>query len=216
MMEKIKAAIFDMDGVISETEVIHARVESELLKKHGIDIRPDEITRLYAGLSDKEFLPKIFADNDKPMPDFTQLVEEKWARIEDAAKGNVRAIPGTKDFLKLLKARGLPLALASASRMSFIGLVLDELKLRDMFDVVVSAEEVRNGKPAPDVFLLAAERLGISPEDCLVIEDAPNGMLAAKRAGIQCVGLVKDVSRQGYAADLLVTDLRDVPTDQIF
>ena len=207
---KIKAVIFDMDGVISDTQIIHSQTESELLKSYGIEMHPDEITRKYAGVSNKEMFPEIFDNAHKEMPPLELLVEKKWRIIEDLVRGNVKEINGTREFIDSCRAHGIPLAVGSASRLIFIELVLQELGLWQKFDAITSAEEVKKGKPAPDLFLLAAARLSIAPENCVVIEDGISGMIAAKRAGMQCIGLVEDDKRQNYPADVLVLNLRDI------
>lgn len=210
----IKAVIFDMDGVISDTQVIHAKTESELLKNYGIEMYPDEITRRYAGVADEKMFQEIFANAHQKMPALTQLVERKWRIMDELVRGNVKEIRGTREFIGSLQSYGLPLAVGSASRIAFIELVLKELDLRQRFDVITSAEEVEKGKPEPDLFLLAAKRLSIAPASCLVIEDGISGMIAARRAGMQCIGLVENQKEQNYPADLFVTDLRNLPIDQ--
>lgn len=203
-----------MDGVISDTQNIHAKIESELLQNYEIEIPPEEITQRYAGVAGEEMFPQIFENAGKQMPAITQLVKEKWQRMKESIEMGLQEVPGTRVFIELLKGRGLKLAVASASNKSFIELVLSELNLTEKFDVIASAEEVKRGKPEPDVFLLAAKRLSVLPENCIVIEDGLNGMIAAKRAGMRCIGLVRHDKNQDYPVDLLVKDLRDVPVDQ--
>lgn len=210
----IKAIIFDMDGVISDTQGIHANTESELLKSYGIEMHPDEITRRYAGVGDEEMFRQIFSRGQKQIPEIEQLVEKKWRIMDQLVRGNVREVPGTREFIERLENLGLPLAVGSASRLSFMEMVLAELGLRDRFRVIASAEEVRKGKPEPDLFLLVANRLSVEPESCVVVEDAVSGMIAAKRAKMQCIGLVRDQIEQNYPADLIVADLREVPIDR--
>ena len=210
----IKAVIFDMDGVISDTQVIHAKTESELLSAHGIHIHPDEITKRFAGVADEEMFKEIFNDAQQKMPALEQIVEKKWSIMDKLVRGNVKEIPGTREFVERVTSFGLPIGVGSASRLTFIELVLTELGLRKKFDTIASVEEVKKGKPEPDLFLLVAKRLSVVPKDCLVIEDSLSGMIAAKRAGMQCIGLVKDKKAQDYPADWLVTDLREVAIDQ--
>lgn len=210
----IKAMIFDMDGVISDTQGIHANTESELLKRYGIEMHPDEITRRYAGVGDEEMFREIFSRGQKKIPEIEQLIEKKWRIMDHLVRGNVREVPGTREFIERLENLGLPLAVGSASRLSFVEMVLAELGLRDRFRVIASAEEVEKGKPEPDLFLLVANRLSIAPENCVVIEDGVSGMIAAKRAKMQCIGLVRDQIEQNYPAELIVADLREVPIDR--
>src|SRR3989344_909055 len=210
----IKAVIFDMDGVISDTQVLHSKTEEAILNDYGISISADEVTRRFAGSTDKEMFRTIFADYKKEPANLEEMVEKKWRTITDFAKGNVREVPGTREFIDKLHSKGFKLAVASASRKTFIDLVLNELKINSKFHVIASSEEVAKGKPDPAVFLLAAERLRVLPEECVVIEDGLNGMTAAKRAGMRCIGLTTTHGeRHEYPADILVKNLLDVPME---
>ena len=207
----IRAVIFDMDGVISDTQKVHASVEVEMLKNYGISITAEEITRRFSGLPAKIIFQTIFADNKKEGVDIDAVVEEKWRLLTDAVKGNVEAVPGTCEFIKLVSKAGFQLGVASASRISFVELVLSELGIRDYFHAVTSANEVPKGKPDPAVFLLAARKLSTEPKDCVVIEDAVSGMTAAKRAGMRCIGLVRQaIEGVVYPADVIVDHLRKI------
>lgn len=186
----ITIIIFDMDGVLSDTQHLHALAESALLKRYGIDIAPDEITRRFAGYSDHEFYSTVFREAGK-LVNLDHVIPEKWGPFLEQAKGNIIAIPGAADTVHRLRAAGFKIGVASASIPEFIALVVDTLGLRQDFDSLTSGNEVKQGKPAPDVFLLAAERLRAKPEECLVIEDGVNGMVAAKRAGMKCIGFVR-------------------------
>ncbi len=209
--ESIEAVIFDMDGVISDTQIIHSQTESEMLQKYGIDLHPDEITKKYSGVKDGVMFREIFKKSGKEMPPLEDLTNHKWSKMAQIA-GSIAEVPGTSAFISNLKKMGLPLAVASSSRLSFIELVLKELNLRDQFKVIASAEEVEMGKPAPDIFLLAAKRLGVLPEKCVVIEDGIAGMIGAKKADMYCIALATDGSKD-YPADLIVKNLLEVPMD---
>jgi HAD superfamily hydrolase (TIGR01509 family) len=129
-----------------------------------------------------------------------------------ARPGADRADGRALELIALLGARGVPIAVASSSPMSFIDQVLSELGVSDAFAARATGEEVPRGKPAPDVFLLAARRLGVAPERCTVIEDAVAGMTAARAAGMRCVALLHDPTRP-LPADLAVRSLREAVTD---
>jgi len=207
----MKAVIFDMDGVVSDTQKYQAETESKLLSKYGINISPDEITAKYAGVSDREWFKEMFARAGQPV-DIKKIVEEKRKMVFEIAAGHIQPIEGSLTLIKKLKENGFPLAVASASTKSFINLVMKELKLENIFDVLVSATEVVKGKPAPDIFLLAAEKLGVKPENCVAIEDGIKGMEAAKNAGMRCIGLVKN-KNDHFPADILVNSLTEVKID---
>lgn len=211
-----KTVIFDMDGVISDTQKVHAEMESKILKTYEIDISPDEITRIYAGTSDSEFFPKVFSDFKKEVPqDVDSVNEKKLEAITRALRGNVVPIPGVKNLINILKIEGFPLGVASGSGPELINLILSELGIRDEFDEITSSEEVERGKPDPAVFLLAAKKLNSKPNECLVIEDGVNGMIAAKNAGMKCIGLVPEKDADVYPADLLVQSLEEISIETI-
>lgn len=210
MVKKIiKAVIFDMDGVISDTEIIQATAMSLVLAKNGIEMTPQEESARYAGIKSKVTFEEIFRVHNKINVDIDSLVEEKKRLVYDAVNKNIKTVPGTIEFIDELRGLGLPLAIGSAASLQFIDLVLSKLDLKKKFAAIASCYEIENGKPAPDVFLLAARQLNVAPEYCLVVEDGVNGMIAAKAAGMECVGLVRDNTGLKYPADLLVSDLRD-------
>lgn len=207
----IKAVIFDMDGVISDTQKVHAEVEERLLKKYGINLGAKEITKRFAGVSDREMFRILFAEFNKECPDISQLLNEKWKKMIRMAKGRITEVRGTVHFIYRVSHRGFKLAVASGSRMIFIRKVLKELMLTHCFDAVVSTDEVKNGKPDPAVFLLAAKRLSVEPGECVVIEDGIGGMIAAKNAGMRCIALVREpIQGAAYPADVIVDDLRRI------
>lgn len=209
----IRAVIFDMDGVLSDTQNLAAEVESAVLQTYGVEMAPEEITRKYAGVLDAEFFQEVFATH-KVDSDVSEAAENKWEEMRQRTKDGVPAISGAIELVELLSKHGLKLAVASSSPPAFIKYVLSSLGIQEKFVAVTSSEEVRHGKPSPDVFLLAAERLGIPPQECVVIEDGINGMMGAKKAGMKCIGLVEGKTGE-YPADVLVTSLNEITTELI-
>ncbi|RJQ33418.1 HAD family phosphatase [Candidatus Parcubacteria bacterium] len=186
---RIKSVIFDMDGVISDTQILHSRIESEILRDYKINLAPEELTRRFAGVADVEMFTKIFSEAGRPAPDIQKIIEAKYLRMI-SPEVSVPEIPGTREFIMQLRKMRIPLALASGSSLAFIRFVLQNLGLDDCFGAVASSDEVENGKPAPDVFLLAAQRIGAGPATTLVIEDGASGMIAAEKAGMHCIALL--------------------------
>jgi HAD superfamily hydrolase (TIGR01509 family) len=207
----IKAVIFDMDGVLSDTQTLHARMESDLFRQFGIEISPAEISREFAGVPDEVMFPVVFKRHGEEVENVDALLEGKWQELMERARGGVQPVPGSQELVETLAARGLRLAVASSSYRRFVELVLEKLNLDSRFETVVTIDDVERGKPDPAIFLLAAERLGIQPTDCLVIEDSISGMVAAKRAGMKCVGLVPPGAESEFRADLTVSALKDIP-----
>lgn len=211
----IRAVIFDMDGVISDTQKIFSSVESEQLKKYGIHISAEELSEKYAAMSDRSFYEKISKDYKKPLPKIEEMMQKKWEKMFALTKKNVKALPGVVELITELKNHHFKLAVASASLRDFIENVLQALKLKNMFDSITSSEEVRNGKPAPDVFLLAAKRLNVEPKECVVIEDSINGMIAAKTAGMKCIGYVRESTKKQYPTDIIIKKFSEIDSEKI-
>jgi HAD superfamily hydrolase (TIGR01509 family) len=183
-----------MDGVLIDSEPLHFEVLNEVLANDG-------------GLSraeNEEFIGTTTAYL------WTTLIERRGLREPRAAyearydEGVVRmlgrpwpAAPGVPDLVARLQALGVHLAVASSSKRAWVGATLRSIGLANAFPVVVCGDDVTHGKPEPEIYLLAASRLGVAPERCLAIEDAPNGVLSARRAGMSVLGV-----RTPYTAHL--------------
>ena len=153
-MKRKKAVIFDMDGVVSDTQKFHAEVESLLLKDFDINMTPEAITKQYAGVSDEEMFAKIFGKNRLKVDSIADIVFKKWDLMKQVASGRITAIPHAITLIQNLKKAGFKLAIASASTKIFINEVIAALNIAEYFDTYVSTQEVKHGKPAPDIFLL--------------------------------------------------------------
>lgn len=204
----ISAVIFDMDGVISDTQKLHAAVESRILKRYGIKFSPAEISRRYAGVKTIEFFNELLSQQPRPYR-LEDLMREKWAKMSQLAARGVDAIDGSVGLVKDLHKRGYKLAVASASNHEYVANVIWSLKLHKYFDHLVSGDMVKRGKPDPEIFLLAASKLGVAPKECLVIEDGISGMEAARAGGMRCIGLVQDRGSE-YPTKNLVQSLREI------
>lgn len=205
---KIQAVIFDMDGVISDTQKLHAKVESDLLGRHDINIPPEEITRKFAGVKTSEFFDELLKNQPKPY-NLSDLMAEKWQRMENLASQSIDAVDGSVGLIKTFHSAGLKLAVASASSFVYVERIIKGLGLENYFEILVGGDMVKNGKPNPEIFLLAASKLGVEPENCLVIEDGASGMRAASAAGMKCIGLVESKSKE-YPTQNLVLSLREI------
>ena len=215
---ELKGVIFDMDGVIVNSEALHVKFECDILKSLGIDF-PKEGFPEYAGLAMDKFWLSL-----KERYGLKQPVEELLAYdTEMRAKAfrehdHFDAPAGVSGLIKSLKRAGVPLALASSSHTMVIDAILDKLGFRRYFDAVVSGFELENGKPAPDIFLYAADLLGTPNAETLVIEDTANGVLAAKNAGMKCFGYqnTTNPTRQDLSmADFISDDFSSVTLDQL-
>jgi HAD superfamily hydrolase (TIGR01509 family) len=208
------AIIFDMDGVIADTQKLQAAAEAAVLKEHGIIITPAEITNRFAGITNRDWFPVIFKEHQLPY-DLADLIEAKWAAFDKLAAGGIEAVPGTSETIINLAAAGFVLGVGSASRKSCIESTLSTLGLTKYFTAVTSADEVKRGKPDPAIFLLTAGKLKTPPEQCVVVEDGVSGMVAAQRAGMKCVALVREPQADvSYPANMIVDNLLKLPIER--
>lgn len=181
----LQAIIFDLDGVLVDTEPQYYEVTRRMLAEYGADLTVEHFSQ-YFGTS-----PTILWNGMKETYHITEPVEQLVSRFlalrnQLVAEQGLIRYPYLEDTLKLLQDAGYLMAVASGSAMLIQ--TLCQLGIQDYFSASANTAECKRAKPWPDVFLLAAERLGVEPKNCLVVEDGVNGMHAARRAGMSCVG----------------------------
>jgi HAD superfamily hydrolase (TIGR01509 family) len=181
----IAALVLDMDGLLVDSETVSGEALRLFLADHGHEMLPSTLEDAL-GRRLPEAMEVVAAAYELPGP-LEELVVAFDAMRLEALRGNVVAMVGAVELLDWAAARGLPRALATSSSRGQAEVALTEAALMGRFDVEVTGDEVQFGKPAPDLFLLAAERLGVPPESCVVFEDAPAGLEAAARAGMRRV-----------------------------
>lgn len=204
-MTKIEAVVFDMDGVLIDSEPLWRKAEIAVMAKRGIHLTEADCKRLM-GLRTDEVVKQVAADwkTDLPVGEVSEeIIHAVCGLIAD--EGHV--IEGFRDLALRLKRRGVPLAVATSSPMRVVRSVLRRTELEDTFSVVVSAEKFPYGKPHPQVYLEACAGLGMHPTQCLAIEDSLNGTLAAKAARMTALAIPEpeNVQHKGFGiADYLV------------
>jgi HAD superfamily hydrolase (TIGR01509 family) len=182
----IDAVVFDLDGVLVDSEEIWDRAREQLAKERGGRWH-DGAQRDMMGMSSKEwsrYMHDVIGLEEPP----DEINREVVRRLTELYGEHLPVIAGAKEAVERLAARW-PLGLASSSNRELIDLVLELLGVRALFRATVSSEEVARGKPAPDVYLEAARRLGVEPTRTAAIEDSHNGMLAAKAAGMRVIAI---------------------------
>ncbi len=209
-MQNIEAIIFDLDGVIVDTARFHYQAWKRLAQELGFYFSLEQNERL-KGVSRMESLELLFEFGELPLPsekEQVQLATKKndWYRENILKMTPKDLLPGVENFLKELKKAKYKLAIGSSSKNA--GTILERIGYDKFFDAIVDGTKIINSKPDPEVFLKAAEELGIKPENCVVFEDAHAGIEAAKRAKMRTVGVgSKQVL---FDADIVVSDLNDI------
>ena len=178
----LRAVIFDWDGVVVDSSAHHERSWEILAAQRGLPLPADHFKRGF-GKKNNVIIPDLGWATEPAQVDALAHEKEEIYRSLVREKG-IEPLPGVRDLLAALRGAGVPRAIGSSTERANLDCLLDMMGLRLFFDVIVSGEEVVHGKPDPSIFLLAAERLGVAPADCVVIEDALVGIEAARRAGM--------------------------------
>jgi len=204
-----------MDGVIVDSGPLHLQAWQEVFQKRGVRFTEKDFSRTF-GMVNKDII--TYKLNDKATGDLvTSIGQEKEKTFRSlVAREGVKPLLGAVPLIEALDRQGFRLALASSAPRENVELILQKLGLRNCFQAIVSEEDVTTGKPDPQPFLLAAERLGALPEKALVIEDAPAGIEAAHRGGMKAIAVTTSHNcDEMRTADLVVSSLEDVDTDKI-
>jgi len=209
----LKAVIFDMDGVIIDSEPTHMKLENETYKKLGIEVSEEEHLSFVGSTSHYmwETLKNRYKIN-QTLEELIEYEESKYFEHLNSDQCEITLIDGVKELIKDLHENGVNLAIASSSPLNVIEAVAKRFQIEEYFEVFVTGDYVKKSKPEPDIFLYASEKLGVSPENCVVIEDSHNGVRAAKKAGMKCVGINSDPEgRQDISmANLVINSFKEV------
>ncbi|MGA2293621.1 MAG: hexitol phosphatase HxpB [Acidimicrobiales bacterium] len=207
----LRATLFDMDGLLVDSEVLWHKAEVEIFGQLGVPMTQTE-HRSTKGMYVSEVVDYWFSQYPWTGPSLDEVVDLLLARVGELVETEGRLLPGATRALDLTSERG-PVALASSTPLALIVRVLDHFELRERFQSIHSAEFEPYGKPHPGVFLSAASSLGVSPLECLVIEDSAAGVLAAKSGSMTVVAVptFEDRSQMIFSlADLVLESLEDL------
>lgn len=183
----IKAFLFDLNGTIIDDMQYHVKAWHRILNELGAEISMEE-TRLQCYGKNHELLDRVFPGRFSEA-EKNKMSFEKEKQYQDAFRPHMKLIEGLDQFLQIAYESEIKMAIGTAAIMFNVNFILDGLNLRKYFDVIVSADDVVKSKPDPETFLKCSERLRLKPDECLVFEDAPMGILAAENAGMKCVAL---------------------------
>lgn len=209
----IKAVIFDFDGVIVDSEPLHLRAFQRTVETLGLKLSPTDYYSRYLACDDKTFFRKFLEDNGQQGTEreIARLIEEKGVCFEEMIGEDIRIFPGVVEFLEAIRGR-FHVAIGSGALAGEINLILRSKNLSEFFGFVIGADDTENPKPSPEVYLKCLERLRkdydgtIMAAQCVVFEDSPHGVLAAKRAGMRCVGISNSCSGDELALADRVTE----------
>ena len=208
----ISAVIFDMDGVLLDSEPFHDQTTTSILESYGAKGAYEAI-RPYVGRSSEDLWTAMKAKYDIPAS-VEDLIELQWKKnVAGIPESGLERSEGLTELLDFCHSKGIRIAVASSSRQDYVEAVFDHLNLWPYVEVFATGAEVENGKPMPDIFLLAASRLDIDPERCLVVEDSTAGVQAGRMAGMYTVGYDNPTSggQNVTAADVVVKSLNEIP-----
>ena len=217
-MRKPEAVIFDMDGVLVDSEPIHIEIEKKLFEKLGIIVE-EAVHHSYMGASNEYMYADIKSGFDLQQT-VEQLVEmDESFRCEYFKQ--LAIIPlneGVINLLQEIKSAGLKLAVATSSSPAIADIILKKCKIASFFDVVITTKEAGKSKPAPEVYLHTARILGVEPANCIVFEDSLNGLLAAKSAGMVCIAIPSgnEFLDSFSNADFIIQTFADFTLCQLF
>ena len=204
------AVLWDLDGTLVDSEEYHWRAWKETMDRAGVGLTRQDFLASFGQRNDA-ILAKWLGEKAAP-GEIEQIGNDKEERYRELVRQEgLLPLPGAAEWVERLHHEGWRQAIASSAPRSNVETVLDALRMRPWFQAAVSAEDVREGKPAPDVFLAAAARLGAEPHGCVVVEDARAGVEAARRAGMRSIGVGK--SAQTLGADLAAETLSSLPLD---
>jgi beta-phosphoglucomutase len=195
---KYSALIFDMDGTLVHNMPTHNQAWQDVLMEAGVQIDLEEFNRSTTGKKNIEIV-RMFLGEQLSAADVSYWSERKEVLYRERFACCREPLPGLIRLLEQAQALDLPMAVATAAPPDNICFILDELNLRRYFKVVVGAQDIQQGKPHPEIFLKAAQILGVAPAECLVFEDALGGIEAARRAGMESVMICTTIDAQEVA-----------------
>ncbi len=209
----IKAIIFDMDGVIVDSEGLHVRAEKAAFNKFNLPVTENDWSGS-KGRTSREFFAEMIqryqseANNSQATSE--KIIAEKLAYLRKNANG-LQLYPDFKELIAFIKEKYPHTALATSSSRDELQLSLDKFNLGQYFNAVIDGDMVKYGKPHPEPYLLAMQKLNVNPENCIIIEDADNGITAGKAAGARVIALTTSLAREKLQhADYIVDNLKEV------
>lgn len=214
-MQEVNALIFDLDNTLALTQDFHFLAFREVFAKHGVEYSKADDAR-YAGMGSACIFPEIFAEHGRTLaPEEVKVMSQEKSVAYDRIlhSSEIKEVPGAQAFVERMFNAGVKIGVASGNKMEAIEYILEKIGLSEEIVAVMINKYVRHSKPEPDVFLACAKRLGVPPVECIVFEDATNGVIAAKKGGFLTIALTTTFDEKALreaGADEVVGDFREV------
>ncbi|MBL7125122.1 MAG: HAD family phosphatase [Dehalococcoidales bacterium] len=215
-MSKIeaKAVIWDMDGVIADTAPYHLSAWQEVFQEMGVKFTKEDFRHSFGQRNDT--IIRNTMGEETSQEEIDAISGKKEASFRRRIEQNLKPLPGVIKLITSLKKHGFKIALASSAPIENIQLLSTGLGIENYFQTIISDKDVTEGKPSPQGFLLAAQRLGVEPKKCIVIEDSVAGVTAAKRAGMHCLAITNTHPRRSLKqAEFIVDTLEAVTANDL-
>lgn len=207
---KAKAVIFDMDGTMVDNMSFHQQAWRAFVKKYGKNLSDDEMKQRIFGRDNRSALTYIFGDSISD-EDIKKYGDEKEVIYRELYKPHLKPVPNLIDFIDMLNKRGVDLAIATSANKENADFILNGLGIKDYFKVVIDADMVSVGKPAPDIYLKAAKELGVDAGSCIVLEDSMSGIESGKSAGMKVIAITVTHNREELSnADVVADDFIEI------
>ena len=199
MIRRPRAAIFDLDGTVVDNMALHAEAFAVFAERHGLPaLTPADRAKL-DGRRNSEIFPVLF-DREMTREEWLAYEHEKEGLYRELSRGRLTLVAGLPALLEWMESQHIAVALATSAPELNVAHTLDETGLTGAFPTIVRGDQVPRGKPAPDVFIEAGRQLGVTPDRCVVFEDAPMGIVAAQAAGMPVVAIATSFSEAQFAA----------------
>jgi len=211
---KLEAVLWDLDGVIADTGDYHYRAWQDVFGQRGVTFTKEDFMRHFGRRHDT--IIRFALGDDVSREEFDTITREKQENYRRLVADNIKPLPGAIELIKSLNNHCIKTAIASSAPLENIEIIIRGLGIYDCFQAIAWGTEVPEGKPSPQIFLLAARKLGVEPGNCVVIEDAIAGVSAAKQAGMKCIAVTNSHPISSLRkADLIVSTLEAVDIDDL-
>ncbi len=207
----LRGVLFDFDGVVVQSEGLHRETFMELLAPYGVSVPEERWYREFAGTGSRHIFEVLVRENGIKA-DVGSLVEQRKKLYEARVRnGALKETPGVRQFIALLRKKGIKTAIVSGSHRTNVAAAISVLHLDGLFDAIVSGDDLKERKPSPMPFLRAAELLGLKPQECVAVEDSVSGCASAKAAGMRLVVVRSPASKDLYGYDAIIDDFSEFP-----